>query len=160
MSCTSVTKQSNGQALPDRPSDPNLWYIGPGYPRTRTPNPLSRIIRTARMIPLDLVNPLVGMAGITAAEERYDRAAGGQSTRNQLSAGPTRRACALRDIRSAPRAPALLPSRPGRAFSAWPGVRRHRRPGMSMMRTCCLVRTVEPSDTTHRSHLAGPSASK
>jgi hypothetical protein len=33
--------------------------------------PLGRIIRTSRMIPLDLANPLVGMAGITTGASRY-----------------------------------------------------------------------------------------
>lgn len=37
--CTSVTKQSNGQTVTDRPSDPKGWYISTGYPAQKRPNP-------------------------------------------------------------------------------------------------------------------------
>src|SRR5262245_41529750 len=66
MTCTSMTKQSNDQTLTDCPGDPNVWYIQAWYPVTFGPEtPFDRLIRTARMIPLDLASPLVGMAGMT-----------------------------------------------------------------------------------------------
>src|SRR5262249_29135358 len=39
MTCTSMTKQSNDQALTDCPGDPNVWYIQLLYPYIRSGNP-------------------------------------------------------------------------------------------------------------------------
>ena len=39
MTCSPVTKQSNGQATTDRPGNPNVWYIWAGYPALDLSNP-------------------------------------------------------------------------------------------------------------------------
>ena len=67
MTCTPMTKHSNGQAITDRPGDPNIWYISAGYPYPKAIKPSHvAYIPTTRMIPLDQVSPVVGMAGIDA----------------------------------------------------------------------------------------------
>ncbi len=69
MTCSSMTKQSNGQALVDRPGDPNVWYISAGVPASKpTKTSQTVYIRTVRMIPLDGVSPVVGMAGMERAK--------------------------------------------------------------------------------------------
>jgi len=66
MTCTSMTKQQNGQALTDRPGDPNVWYMSMTYTGLQATKPSQdAYIPTARMIPLDLASPAVGMAGMS-----------------------------------------------------------------------------------------------
>ena len=92
MTCSSVTKQPNGQAITDRPGDPNIWYIRPGYPRPNGTKPSQKAyIPTERMIPLGLASPAVGMAG-TDAVQGVDRpllrSAVGVPSDPELRAGP------------------------------------------------------------------------
>ena len=64
MTYTSMTKQSNGQAITDRPGDPNIWYMWAGYPDGEATKPSQMAyIPTVRTIPLGLASPAVGMAG-------------------------------------------------------------------------------------------------
>ena len=57
--------------MPTVPVIPTFGTYGLNTLASGPETPLSRIIRTSRMIPLDLANPLVGMAGITTRAGRY-----------------------------------------------------------------------------------------
>src|SRR5437016_12468867 len=86
-----------------------LDTLAPGHE-----TPLSRIIRTARMIPLDLANPLVGMAGITTGAESAspDRSSQSRSElRPDLTARPWLRPGVRRSSRRTANATTTMTSR-------------------------------------------------
>ena len=59
------------QALTDRPGDPNVWYMWAEYPTLKASKPSQMAyIPIARMIPLDLASPVIGMAGICEPSRR------------------------------------------------------------------------------------------
>ena len=65
VACSTVTKQLSGRNLTYDPSHPNLLVLIGRYPHDLRPKlGTCQMFGTTRMIPLDQVSQVVGMAGI------------------------------------------------------------------------------------------------